>query len=408
MNILFISDKYKLFGESDSGASNRSTMFIRSLAQFAQVDVVSFTKVCDSNIPNVEVIYSIDYPKNTGNSKEINSFLLKVKRKLSKAVSSNILDFYKVNNEKTLLIQNFLEKKKYDFIACRYIDVAVACSLFKYSNKLIIDVDDSPKQAFQVGVNAYFSGAGSLKNILKRYLKRFYFKVLANSIERSTKKFLSQVFCSFYSSPVEKPYSESVFLHNVSIVSNDIPDEIDIARPVILMVGWFTYFPNINGALHFATKIFPIVKKSNPNIEFRIVGKSNDDEFIKKMKSIEGVNVRGYVQNLSAEYKNCNIVVVPLYDGSGTSVKVMEAMQMNRPVISTPMGVRGLEKYLVNGVDYLRADSDYDFAKNIITLIKSGLDNINQMAHNGRKVVQDNFSQAKFIQIVRNTVKRNG
>lgn len=63
MNILFISDKYKLFGESDSGASNRSTIFIRSLAQFAQVDVVSFTKVCDSNIPNVEVIYSTDYSK---------------------------------------------------------------------------------------------------------------------------------------------------------------------------------------------------------------------------------------------------------------------------------------------------------------------------------------------------------
>ena len=405
MNILFISDKYKLFGESDSGASNRSTMFIRSLAQFAQVDVVSFTKVCDSNIPNVEVIYSTDYPKNTGNSKEINSLLLKVKRNLSKAVSSNILDFYKVNNEKTQLIQNFLGKKKYDFIACRYIDVAVSCSLFKYSNKLIIDVDDSPKQAFQVGVNAYFSGAGSLENILKRYLKRFYFKVLANSIERSTKKILSQVFCSFYSNPTEKPSDKSVFLHNVTISTTSIEDLPKDFTPIILMVGWMVYSPNKLGAIHFARKVFPLIKEKIPDAQFRIAGKY-EGTFKDDLECNEGVKVLGFVPNIDEEYTNSAIVVVPIYQGSGTSIKVIEALQKNRPVVSTAMGIRGLENILIDGEDYLEADSDEQFARIIIKLLKSDPTKLISLAHNGNSKARKYFSQEKFIKIVNQTVLR--
>lgn len=409
MNILFISNYFKLFEESDSGASNRSNMFLRSLSQFANVDVISFTKVCDSNIPNCTVIYSEDIT----NKKEVRKKepLKKIKDKAKKVIRLvppyNFSDFYEVSKEKSELIKDFCKKKKYDFIACRYIDVAISCSLFKYADKLIIDVDDSPKQSMLVQINAYYSGKGSLENPFYKYFKSLYFKVMANAIDKVTKKLLSKVYCSFYSSPIEKPYSKSIYLHNVSMAHNKILDEKDIKEPIILMVGWFIYYPNINGALHFATKVFPIVRKAIPNIEFHIVGKSNNKEFINKMKSIDGVHVKGYVKNLDSEYEACNIVVVPLYDGSGTSVKVMEAMQMNRPVVSTPMGVRGLDKYLRNGIDYLRADNDNDFANNIINLLKSGLVKINQMANNGRNVVQSNFSQKKFMEIVKNTVLNN-
>lgn len=387
MNILFISDKYKLFGESDSGASNRSTMFLRALASMGHVDVVSFVKVCTSNIPNCDVIYSEDI---LDTETDI-SPLRKIKRAL---FSKDIKELYGTSHKKTEIIRSLVVDRNYDFVACRYINEAAICSLCDYSSKLIIDVDDSPKQALLQSI--------SQKSCI---LKKIYIQWYAKTIEKVCEGFLETVHSSFYSNPTERPSNKSVFLHNVTISTTSIEDIPKEFTPIILMVGWMVYSPNKLGAIHFARKVFPLIKEKIPDAQFRIAGKY-EGIFKDDLECNEGVKVLGFVPNIDEEYTNSAIVVVPIYQGSGTSIKVIEALQKNRPVVSTPMGIRGLENILVDGEDYLEADSDEQFARIIITLLKSDPTKLNSLAHNGNSKARKYFSQEKFIKIVNQTVLR--
>lgn len=387
MRILFVNNKYKLFGEADSGASNRSTMFLRALASMGHVDVVSFVKVCTSNIPNCDVIYSEDI---LDTETDI-SPLRKIKRAL---FSKDIKELYGTSYKKTEIIRSLVVDRNYDFVACRYINEAAICSLCDYSSKLIIDVDDSPKQAL-------------LQSISQRscILKKIYIQWYAKTIEKVCEGFLETVHSSFYSNPTEKPSDKSVFLHNVTISTTSIEDLPKDFAPIILMVGWMAYSPNKLGAIHFARKVFPLIKEKIPDAQFRIAGKY-EGPFKDDLECNEGVKVLGFVPNIDEEYTNSAIVVVPIYQGSGTSIKVIEALQKNRPVVSTPMGIRGLENILIDGEDYLEADSDEQFARIIIKLLKSDPTKLISLAHNGNSKARKYFSQEKFIKIVNQTVLR--
>lgn len=404
MKILFVNNSYKLFKEADSGASNRSTMFIRSLAQFADVEVVSFTPVCESDIPHCKVIYYEDFHYEENKT----SFIFKIKHLFNLLRSilhpNKVTNFYTINEEKSSIIRKILCNSDYNFVACRYFEDAVSCSLFDYANKLILDVDDTPKSAFIVQVNEYYHNDGKKESFLYRYIKKLYIKRKVKSIDIITRNFLSKVYCSFYSNPLDKPYPSSIYLHNVAIANYKIPDEMTIDHPIILMVGWYTYLPNYNGAIHFVKNVWGKVKKAIPNAEFHVVGKYADNSFVRIMEANDGVIVKGFVEDLFKEYSSSNVVIVPIYEGSGTSVKVIEAMQMNRPVISTPKGVRGIEQFLTNGKDYLRADSDKEFSDKIIMLLNSDLKEINKIAHNGNLVIKKFFSQEKFMNIVKNNI----
>lgn len=387
MRILFVNNKYKLFGEADSGASNRSTMFLRALASMGHVDVVSFVKVCTSNIPNCDVIYSEDI---LDTETDI-SPLRKIKRAL---FAKDIKELYGTSYKKTEIIRSLVVDRNYDFVACRYINEAAICSLCDYSSKLIIDVDDSPKQAL-------------LQSISQRscILKKIYIQWYAKTIEKVCEGFLETVHSSFYSNPTEKPSDKSVFLHNVTISTTSIEDLPKDFTPIILMVGWMVYSPNKLGAIHFARKVFPLIKEKIPDAQFRIAGKY-EGTFKDDLECNEGVKVLGFVPNIDEEYTNSTIVVVPIYQGSGTSIKVIEALQKNRPVVSTPMGIRGLENILIDGEDYLEADSDEQFARIIIKLLKSDPTKLISLAHNGNSKARKYFSQEKFIKIVNQTVLR--
>lgn len=387
MRILFVNNKYKLFGEADSGASNRSTIFLRALASMGHVDVVSFVKVCTSNIPNCDVIYSEDI---LDTETDI-SPLRKIKRAL---FSKDIKELYGTSYKKTEIIRSLVVDRNYDFVACRYINEAAICSLCDYSSKLIIDVDDSPKQAL-------------LQSISQRscILKKIYIQWYAKTIEKVCEVFLETVHSSFYSNPTEKPSDKSVFLHNVTISTTSIEDLPKDFAPIILLVGWMVYSPNKLGAIHFARKVFPLIKEKIPDAQFRIAGKY-EGTFKDDLECNEGVKVLGFVPNIDEEYTNSTIVVVPIYQGSGTSIKVIEALQKNRPVVSTAMGIRGLENILIDGEDYLEADSDEQFARTIIKLLKSDSTKLISLAHNGNSKARKYFSQEKFIKIVNQTVLR--
>lgn len=394
MNILFVSCKFRLFDSLDCGASHRSTMLVKALSEIGHVDVISFCKdPVLSNITNCDVIYNTYLPQLSSSD---NNSILKRGINLLKLFFTpwNPLCYYRENKQRKEVVSNYFNKKKYDIVVCRYIDEAISCGLLKYAEKLIVDVDDSLVSA-------------SKRDISNMDFYHFWSKPIAvwkaNAIGIMQKCFLRNIKCSFYSNVLESPYKESIYLHNVTTVTST-PTEITSSTPKrLLVVGWLDFFPNKEGVRHFVKNVFPVIRSEIHEAELHVVGKTHDAGFMKWLNGIEGIKALGYVENIVEEYRECSVIIIPVYHGSGTSVKFIEGMMMNRPMVSTPMGVRGFESICLADKHYMLAKTDKEFAEKTIRLLSS-IDISNNMARLAYKVGTSYFSQEHFIETVKKAI----
>lgn len=385
MKILYINNFFPIFTGTDSGASNRSTMFVTALSKIADVDIISFRGDKQSTINNCRIIHS----------NEIKSIENKGRfDKLCKLFAFHSPErIYTINKEKEKIVDSYLLLGQYDFVACRYIREAVECGLLKHSKKLIIDVDDNPRDVILMDA----------KNA-KTFRNRIYNKLFAHTMDVMVKHILQKVVCCFHSNPLQAPIEESVYLHNVTMVNTALPAITEKTPLQIMMVGLFHYGPNLEGLKHFLENVWPLIHQQNPNVKLNVVGKISSQDILNKFKTIDGVYLKGFVPDLIDEYKNSRIVIVPIYSGSGTSVKVVEAMRMNRVCISTPEGVRGYDKYLVDKQDFILAKDDSSFAQQIVELVND-VQSCNLIAQSAKTKIDEYFSNKKFIDIVINTIK---
>jgi glycosyltransferase involved in cell wall biosynthesis len=130
------------------------------------------------------------------------------------------------------------------------------------------------------------------------------------------------------------------------------------ASPTFLFQGRMTYDPNVDAAGYFAKRVFPRLLERFPTAQLRIVGRV--DERIRTMDTLPSVTVVGYVAVIEDELARSDVVVVPLRFGSGTRIKILEAFAHGVPVVSTSLGVEGLD--VIAGVHALVADNPEDFA----------------------------------------------
>lgn len=401
MNILFVNENWNLFDKMDCGASNRSTMFIRALTGLGHVDVISFGAGEQvSNIPDCDVVYCSDGSETEVDKRHI---MPKFIRNISHGINNWLqlffnptspATYYEYSPQRAAIVKAYYEKKHYDFIACRYINVAWSCGMMPYMEKLIIDVDDNLKNA-------------TLRDLEHKKHRKLFSKwrmlLRAQQIEKMSQWFLRCVHTSFYSCITEPPYHKSVFLHNINATSYHVSDITESTPKRLLIVGWLDFGPNREGALHFAERVFPMIKKDITDAELHVIGKTKDATLIKRLNSIPGVSALGFVENLSAEYENSRVLLVPIYQGAGTSVKFVEGLMTNRPIVSTPMGARGFEHLCKPEEHYLSAENDEAFVNNVIRLLKS-VELSNKISHNAYEIGNTNFSQERFCNIVRESI----
>jgi glycosyltransferase involved in cell wall biosynthesis len=142
-------------------------------------------------------------------------------------------------------------------------------------------------------------------------------------------------------------------------------------RSNILFVAGFGHWPNVDGALWFVKNVLPVVQLQFPNILLYLVG-SNPSEEIKSLNSSR-VIVTGSVseEQLSDYYAGARVVVAPLRFGAGVKGKVVEAMRFGVPVVTTSIGLQGLE----NAADGIYAtDSPDMFGEYVLRLLQDDIE----------------------------------
>lgn len=140
-------------------------------------------------------------------------------------------------------------------------------------------------------------------------------------------------------------------------------------RRSLVFVGSMDYHANIDAALYFARDLWPRIHVRRPELEFVVVGSRPTAEVL-ALRDQPGITVTGTVDDIRPYYARALAVVVPLRVGSGTRLKVLEAMAAGVPVISTTLGAEGLA--VTPGEDVVIADSPEAMADCAVALDAGG------------------------------------
>ena len=158
----------------------------------------------------------------------------------------------------------------------------------------------------------------------------------------------------------------------IEVVGNGVDVEFFTANPTqngvrrdLVFMGRMDYHANIDAAVFFAKKIWPLVRARRPELRFVVVGAQPTKEVL-ALRDLAGVTVTGTVEDVRPFYHSALAAVVPLRVGGGTRLKVLEAMAAGTPVISTTLGAEGLA--VTPGKDILVADSSEAIADTVASL----------------------------------------
>jgi glycosyltransferase involved in cell wall biosynthesis len=152
----------------------------------------------------------------------------------------------------------------------------------------------------------------------------------------------------------------------------DFPDEHQV-QPValhgpqfeILFVGRLDWIPNRTGLSWFLEQVWPHVIRKRPEARLKIAGVGNG-HWLQRYLTLPGLQCLGRVAHLENLYRHSQITIAPLFQGSGTRVKILESARFARPVLSTALGAEGTG--LVPGVSYLRAETSEEWVQALTTL----------------------------------------
>jgi glycosyltransferase involved in cell wall biosynthesis len=137
----------------------------------------------------------------------------------------------------------------------------------------------------------------------------------------------------------------------------------------ILFVGNLSFGPNVQGLRTFIDEAWPLVQERCPSARLSIVGLDPNTEVVELAKT-HGFSLTANAPDLQPHYQDCDMVIAPILFGSGTRIKILEAMAYGRPVVSTSIGAEGLD--LTDGQDILIADTMESFAAAVVRLASDG------------------------------------
>jgi glycosyltransferase involved in cell wall biosynthesis len=155
----------------------------------------------------------------------------------------------------------------------------------------------------------------------------------------------------------------------------------------ILFVGNMTYAPNVEGVTWFVTSVLPLL---SDDLTIDLIGSASAPVHA---LSSDRVRVHGWVPELSAWYRQAAVVVAPIWSGSGTRIKILEAFAQERPVVSTTLGCGGIAVH--DGTHVLLADTPESFATAISAAHNPAIST--PLVAAARRLVADTYHESTIV-----------
>ncbi|WP_018342992.1 glycosyltransferase family 4 protein [Cytophaga aurantiaca] len=203
-------------------------------------------------------------------------------------------------------------------------------------------------------------------------LKKVFIQQLAKKIKTFEETTLHQFDAIVAITPDDEAYYRSKnYKGKLTTIQAGFEDSL-IQNPVkkpysVCFIGSMQWMPNTEGIEWFLKEVWPLVLKEVPEAKFYIAGKGMDASFDKWNRP--GVILEGLVPNASDFIQNHNVFVVPLRSGGGMRLKVVEAMGMCMPIVSTTIGAEGI--HCIPNEDILICDTPTELKNGIVLLLQN-------------------------------------
>lgn len=166
-------------------------------------------------------------------------------------------------------------------------------------------------------------------------------------------------------------------------------------------IGSMDWKPNQEAIIWFLKEIWQEIITKEPTASFHLAGKNMPEDIIKLANSIQGIVNEGEVENANDFINNNNIMVVPLFSGSGMRIKIIEAMAMEKLVIATTIAFEGIA--VEHNKNALIADNASEFKEAILMCLQNPelVKNIGQKA---RKTIEEQYNNKLIVEQLINFV----
>jgi len=147
------------------------------------------------------------------------------------------------------------------------------------------------------------------------------------------------------------------------------PNHGKVVNNSVLWIGHMDVHTNKDAVLYFWKDIYPILQKKYPEVKVTFVGTAPPKEIAAAARTDGNVRVTGFVDDIRPYIDEAAVMVVPIRIGSGTRLKILDAMAMGKAIVSTSVGCEGIN--VSDGKDILIADDPEGFANKTIELLKN-------------------------------------
>lgn len=135
----------------------------------------------------------------------------------------------------------------------------------------------------------------------------------------------------------------------------------------LVFSGKMDYRPNVDAVLWFAEAVWPGIKAVRPSTTWAIVGQKPHPR-LNHLRRLEGVTVTGWVEDIRPYLAGGRVFIMPFRVGSGTRLKLIEALAAGKAIVSTAIGAEGFP--VANGRDLLLANSATEMTTAVLRLLE--------------------------------------
>jgi polysaccharide biosynthesis protein PslH len=402
MRILFITEKFPY--PLDSGGNIRTFNIIKGLSQAHEITLLSsyFGELNQEYMSRLKTICreTICIPVRSENRISLSLKILK-----SLLCSSPIVVERHYSPEVRKQIQNLFGNGasrgggaksswsgRYDVVHFNHLD---ATCYLPWIPKDIVKVLDE----HNIVINQIKTTLGSEQN----GFKRLYMSYELNKTLAYESKISQEMHRCFVCSEVDKSYLMQIagkarvmtIPNGVDVdyfsapIARNAADDNNSKNNRMAFVGSLDYKPCDIGVRFFCKEIFPRIQSEVPDAEFVAIGRNPSRELQDLAKTTKNIHLTGWVSDVRPHVKGSKLFVVPLLSGSGTRLKILDAMAMGIPVLSTSIGAEGLE--IRNNHDIVLRDTAEEFASSAVQLLRDG-ERRQLIASAGNRLVRKMYS----------------
>jgi glycosyltransferase involved in cell wall biosynthesis len=171
----------------------------------------------------------------------------------------------------------------------------------------------------------------------------------------------------------------------------------------LAFLGNYPHDPNRDAVMHFIIDMWPSIKQAIPQVKFYVIGRGPTQDILDKAKEDPDIIVTGQVDDVRDYLKMANVFVAPIRLGKGFRGKILEAMSMAIPVVTTSLGAEGISTVDMENIAI--ADDINIFIQKTIKLLKEA-ELARKIGDNGRDLIVNNYSYQKGAKILEDVLNK--